>query len=165
MKRLFFCLIALSFISCSNGYWTGDWDYTFTNKSSVTVSFKVDNNDTMFTLASGETITINMNNKDNYSLYNHPRVNVEKTFKNGKGYYDIYDLTCINQSVFNSSEHDIILSENNGLLGEKYGDTVLLKAGQTTDIKVYTSSPSYKAIFADNYYPADLSLLSFVMRF
>lgn len=156
MKKLFFILFPFLFLSCKSGYFTGIYDYEYVNNSSSTVTFSIDNDKT-YTLEPKQSVTVTHNNDDSYHFLNNPRVKAHKECKKQYAYYYIYidDLDYTNMTFFNYSNYDIIITELNGLLGDKYGDFLIVEAGKTKTSKVYTSSPNFYAIFADTKMPAN----------
>lgn len=163
MKKSFVLLsfIMFLFCSCNSGYFTGVYEYEFINNSSETVQINIKNEGT-YTLAPAENLKLKFDHSNNYSLINNPRASLREECKESHSYYYVYveNLNYVNMQFFNSSSFNVIVTEKNGLLGNKYGDTLLVKAGQLEKAKVFTSNPSFISVFEDSRLPAD-NVISF----
>lgn len=156
MKKLFLILLPLLFVSCNSGYFTGIYDYEFINNSSVDVDINIQNGKT-YTLQTSKSIVVTKDRDDKYTFINNPRVKAREVCRDWeKGYYVyIEDMYYTNMKFFNSSNYDIIVTEQNGMLGNNYGDVLNISAGATVTAKVYTTSPAFISVFSDNNMPAD----------
>lgn len=160
MKKLLFILLPLLFISCNSGYFTGIYDYEFKNNSSVAVSFKVENDNTTYTLQPKESIVITRYHNDDVIFLNNPRITTKEECETPYKYFYIYieNMHFVNMKFFNSSAYDIIVTEKSGMLGDNYNDYLIIPAGGIVTSKVYTSSPEFVALYTESRMPADNSL-------
>ena len=101
--------------------------------------------DTVYTLASGESVTLEIYNNPTLVFQNHPRV----TYSSNTS-VKIYDLTAYEYTVTNNSSATVILSEENGLLGDVYGDTETIAGGESVSVTVYAKSPSWQACYEND---------------
>lgn len=132
-------------------------DVKIANESSYIVSFQLERySDTIYTLGSGESITLKIFNDPVLTFSGNPRVGYESADK-----VKIYDLPAYTYSVINNSAASVILGEKNGLLGDNYNDTITIEGGEVKTAKVYTKSPQWVAYFADSETIDALEWLSF----
>ena len=161
MKRVlnYFVILAIILFSSCNNHFDMMFDYTISNKASQTICFQID--DKEYSLNQNETITINKSYYDSLSILNHPRIKLESSFSDYKGTYTFYDLKSRTKKVYNSSNRTIILSEQKGMLGENYNDTITISPDTIVEFVIFTETPAYKAVFSDNNIEANLDLLTF----
>lgn len=134
-------------------------DFEISNDSSYTVTFQIRGyGDTVYTLASGE--------KQTFDLYDHPTLifsgNLRVTYISKTSSASIFDMAVYTYVVTNNSLHDVVLQENNGMLGATPDTTVRIAGGTQTlqndgetilttyhseSITVYTESPVWAAYY------------------
>ena len=157
MKKLFLILIPFLFLSCEQGYFTGIYEYEFVNRSKSVVSLKIDGDNDLHEIQPTKSYNVLMNHNNSYSFINKPRIITKEVCVKPHTYYYIYidDMSYVTMNFFNSSNYDIIVSEKNGLLGDKAGDTLIIKAGKIEKAKVYTTTPNFTAIYKENFMSAN----------
>lgn len=152
-KNIFFVSLFILFLSsCSSGYFTGIYTYNFYNNSSVTVNLVTNNNIDNYVLKPSESISLKLDHGEGYTLKGNQRVTIIEERKRAHDLYYVYinDMDFVYMKFFNFSNYDIIITEQNGLLGENFNDFLYIKAGDTVITKVFTITPNFDAIFADS---------------
>ena len=162
MKKNFILLAlfsALIFTGCTSIF-TGDRDFRIQNNSSIDVNVSLSDGNS-YSVKSGEYIDIVKAGGVTLSLVGNPRATVSKVLNgyNDLSYYYINDMVSYTYKVINKTSYNIVLSETNGLLGDNYGDTIDIPANDNSNdalnnyspvtVKVYTSSPSWRAVYKD----------------
>ena len=105
MKKILLFLLPFLFIACN---FSGKFPYEFKNESSYDIKIKI--NSTVYDIASGKSLFVDIVPADPVSVKDNDRV--ELVFKYS-GRYNIIDKEYYSITVFNSSTHDIILYEKN----------------------------------------------------
>lgn len=161
MKKYFLLLGFVLFLFSSCGYFTGLFEYEIINKSSEVVQINIEDVGT-YTLNPAENLKLKFYNANKISLINNPRASLRKECKEAYAYFYVYieNLEYKNMQFFNFSDFDVEISEKNGLLGDKYGDILLVKAKEVKKAKVFTREPTFISTFADSRLPAD-NVISF----
>lgn len=145
MKKFSFLILSVFLcFSCSNFF---EHDVEISNNSSYEVSFQLERyDDTVYTLASGKSITLEIYNNPTLVFQGNPRVAYSSNTS-----VRIYNLTAYEYNVTNNSSASIVLSEKNGLLGDTYGETVTLTGSETLAITVYAKKPSWQAWYENDH--------------
>ena len=140
MKRfLLACVLLLSFIACKSGY---IYDLEIRNNSSFTVDFKFNNDDKIYTLNATDSYKYTDTDTDiNITLINNPRVDINKSFK----LCTLTDMEYKEVHVYNTLSLDIVLCEDNGFIGQTYGETVTVNGNTSASFLLYTDKPNYSA--------------------
>ena len=162
MKKNFILIALLStliFASCDNTFTTNKWPYRIQNDSSLTVTVNLSSG-ASYTLNSGEYIDITKLTSDTVSLADNPRAALEyKVNKSTElNYIYITNMTSYTCKVINTSNYNIMLYENNHMLGSDYstnyyyipakGDKDISTADYTpVTLTLYTNNPSWSAVF------------------
>ena len=162
MKKNFILIALLStliFASCDNTFTTNKWPYRIQNDSSLTVTVNLSSG-ASYTLNSGEYIDITKLTSDTVSLADNPRAALEyKVNKSTElNYIYITNMTSYTCKVINTSNYNIMLYENNYMLGSDYSTNYYyIPANEDKDISaadytpvtltLYTNNPSWSAVF------------------
>lgn len=151
LAGLFFLCAGLLF-SCQN---FTEHDVKITNSSSIEVTFSLERYDRdSYTLASGDSLTLNIFNNPTLVFEGYPRVG----YTSGDS-VKIFDLTAYTLKIFNNTESEVILTEKHNLLGDE-SDVSGLSVEANTDeaaadeenprsSKIYTSNPVFAAKSSD----------------
>jgi hypothetical protein len=134
LKRFLVLLPVVLALGCDTGY-----SYLFVNDSSYPVSFKIYQNDDIITLNPGSTYE---------SPYDVARgINGLNSFKNNRVDYTVEDHTVtfvdiepIGIKIFNDTNFDFILNEDNGYLEDQ--DLLVQKKTEIIS-KIYTKKPKF----------------------
>lgn len=159
MKKLYFALlvfITFLLIGCNTPYFTGNFEYTIRNNSSVTINLIVEDTNAAYTVAPYNKIKITKNNHDDLLIVGKPRVTMTRDVRE----YTISDIPFRTITIWNPQTNAITLYELNGMLGDNFGDSVTIQPNDTVTTKLYTSTPSFMAKYTLNGLNADVSLLS-----
>jgi len=99
------------------------------------------------------------------TLVNNPRATSKKSYDYTNDYWKITvsDMTFYTYQIVNSSSLSITLSETNGMLTDTYKGTLIIAAGTTEPVNVYTSSPSFSAVYTTNSITANCTVNSKVV--
>lgn len=139
MKRFLLILLPFLFLACKHGY---TYDLEVSNNSSFDVSFTINDDDTVYSVSSNNKIIVTSQEADKeVKLIDNPRVSMDKTFK----CCIFTDMEYKDVTVYNTLALDIILCEDNGFIGQTFGETVSLSANSTKTFRLYTDNPKYSA--------------------
>lgn len=146
LAGLFFLCAGLLF-SCQN---FTEHDVKITNSSSIEVTFSLERYGRgSYTLASGDSLTLNIFNNPTLVFEGYPRVG----YTSGDS-VNIFDLTAYTLKIFNNTENEAILTEKHNLLGGE-SDVNGISVGAAADeenppsSKIYTSNPVFAAKSSD----------------
>ena len=137
---LFFLCAGLLF-SCQN---STEHDIKITNSSSIEVTFSLERYGRgSCTLASGESVTLNIFNNPTLVFEGYPRVG----YTSGDS-VNIFDLTAYTLKICNKTGIDLILTEKHNLLGDESdvgGFSVSADYNEEKSPKIYTRNPVFAA--------------------
>lgn len=142
LAGLFFLCAGLLF-SCQN---FTEHDVKITNSSSIEVTFSLERYGRgSYTLASGESVTLNIFNNPTLVFEGYPRVG----YTSGDS-VNIFDLTAYTLKIFNNTESEVILTEKHNLLGDESDVSgIAVKANSDDEdfisSKIYTKNPVFTA--------------------
>lgn len=144
MKRFLILIITVLtfFISCTNEL-NRKYDTTFINDSSIPVSFTIQNDDTIHSLQPSESCVLKKSEAETFELIDHPRVDINEIPPAHQ--FTFVDMKYKTIKVYNTSDMTITLTEKNGLLGNKYNDSLVLASKEKSTFKLYTNNPKYIA--------------------
>lgn len=142
MKKIIFVLLPFLFLSCSGGYWTGNWDTEITNTTNETVSFYFFKSE-IITLKSQETYTAVINKENKPVFLNNSRLTFKESFSRGTKYYDIINLNPYNILFYNNTDSSVIVTELSGALGDTNDFELILPPQKITSCIIYTRSPKF----------------------
>lgn len=133
--------------SCQN---FTEHDVKITNSSSIEVTFSLERYGRgSYTLASGDSVTLNIFNNPTLVFDGYPRVG----YTSGDS-VNIFDLTAYTLKIFNNTESEAILTEKHNLLGDE-SDVSGISVEANTDeenplsAKIYTRNPVFTAKSSD----------------
>jgi hypothetical protein len=147
-------------------YNSEDYDTVIKNNSSNTISFYVNSaSTTTYSLTAGSSTSIKMTKSDTITLVNNPRATSAKSYDYTYNHWKITisDMTYYTYKIVNSSSLSITLSETNGMLTNTYNGTLVIPAGVTESVNVYTSSPSFSAVYTTSSATANCTVNSKVV--
>ena len=140
MKKLILILLPFLFLGCKTNL--TKHNFYIENNSSVTVSFTTDDTTTVFTLAPNESTTIPSYAYLKPSFINHPRVYFDSDYDRGI----IKDKPFYLYKIYNLYKEQITVIEENGNLGENYGESINISGFSDVIIKIYTTEPKLIAV-------------------
>ena len=142
LAGLFFLCAGLLF-SCQN---FTEHDVKITNSSSIEVTFSLERYGRgSYTLASGESVTLNIFNNPTLVFDGYPRVG----YTSGDS-VNIFDLTAYTLKICNETENEVILTEKHNLLGDESDvNGICVEADcngeNPLSTKIYTRNPVFTA--------------------
>lgn len=140
-----FCASAALFFSSCDSF--VEHDVTIENNSTQTVSFKLTNYPDIEkqTLASGASVSLDLYDRPQLEFLNHERV----SYESGSSLVSIKDLESFEYLLVNTSNSDVDISEQNGMIGLPYSEYVTVGAKSEKSIVVYTEYPKFQKRYTD----------------
>ena len=140
-----FCASAALFFSSCDSF--VEHDVTIENNSTHTVSFKLTNYPDIEkqTLASGASVSLDLYDRPQLEFLNHERV----SYESGSSLVSIKDLESFEYLLVNTSSSDVVISEQNGMIGLPYYEYVTVGADSEKSIVVYTEYPKFQKRYTD----------------
>jgi len=141
-----FCASAALFFSSCDSF--VEHDVTIENNSTQTVSFKLTNYPDIEkqTLASGASVALDLYDRPQLEFLNHERV----SYESGSSLVSIKDLESSEYLLVNTSKSESVdISEQNGMIGLPYSESVTVGANDEKSIVVYTEYPKFQKRYTD----------------
>lgn len=170
MKKIFIIFIFLftsffCFTSCDTAFIRA---VNIKNDSDFTVSFSLKNcNSTVYTLEKNETICLDIYSNPNLNFMDNYRI----SYASGANDVLISNLETCTYTVVNNSLYDIKLSENNNMIGDNYGDTIIISAPTIVNnqivynsqiITLYKKYPAYEPSWSAVYNGTNTNAIDFI---
>lgn len=153
-KNLFIILLSLLITSCSNGYYTGDFNCNFINNSSQKVIFVI--GEVEYSLDAGQSTVIYKDNKFSVIIKEHPRVKITHDEKK----YEFNDIQAKKIHFYNTTNQKVTIGEKKGMLGDTYDTLIEVSPDETVSCDLFTDTPNFYAFFTESNIPVNIELIS-----